>query len=577
MKGFKWIVFVFLISSVSVFSQENYTRHAVTKGETVSEIAKKYKVTTSVIYELNPDAVNGIKQKTVLLIPISKVKPSKNSTGELTKTWPLKTREVLPKETIYGIAKQSNISVSELYRINPDLEKEGLKIGKTIKVPQTAEDNLAATSSTTKVADNLQSNESEKNISKDKVASNSIDDDKDEVQNNEITHEVLPKESWYSISRKYGVTVAVLQKANPSVEKSSLKVGQKISVPSKAGAVFEQPKEIVADNKEIQAEKISTKIQQPKQIDVPSNPVPLANNVHSASTISRVVLPKESLFSIAKQYGITVAEIQKANPEIGTKSLKAGQKISIPVKNQAVLNAVEKKEEIEIKATTAVVEKPKEETVISTENVITHEVLPKETKYGIAKKYGLSVTELEKQNPSVVKKLLVGSVLKIFTSVVVEKTLAVEKAIALEGAFVKEKFENKELSMVHDAVFVDQLISRASENMGTRYRSGGTTTEGFDCSGLMCYTFANSDIKLPRSSAEMAEFGSKIDIQNAQKGDLIFFKTRGSGRINHVGMVVEVLDGEIKFIHSATHGGVIISSTKESYYERNLVQVNRVL
>ncbi|MBC7525351.1 MAG: C40 family peptidase, partial [Flavobacterium sp.] len=84
-------------------------------------------------------------------------------------------------------------------------------------------------------------------------------------------------------------------------------------------------------------------------------------------------------------------------------------------------------------------------------------------------------------------------------------------------------------------------------------------------------------IKLPRSSVEMASYGSKIDVQNAQKGDLIFFKTRGSSQINHVGMVVEVFDGEIKFIHSATHGGVIISSTKESYYERNLAQVNRVL
>jgi cell wall-associated NlpC family hydrolase len=168
--------------------------------------------------------------------------------------------------------------------------------------------------------------------------------------------------------------------------------------------------------------------------------------------------------------------------------------------------------------------------------------------------------------------------LKIFTSVVVEKALEVEKAIALEGAFVKEKFENKEVvSMAHDEAFVDQLISRASENIGTRYRSGGTSSEGFDCSGLMCYTFSNTDIKLPRSSAEMAAYGSRIEAQDAQKGDLIFFSTRGSKRINHVGMVVEVLDGEIKFIHSATHGGVIISSTKESYYERNLVQVNRVL
>jgi len=41
--------------------------------------------------------------------------------------------------------------------------------------------------------------------------------------------------------------------------------------------------------------------------------------------------------------------------------------------------------------------------------------------------------------------------------------------------------------------------------------------------------------------------------------------------------VVEVIGGEIKFIHSSNHGGVIISSTKESYYEKNLAQINRVL
>jgi len=582
MKSFKWIVFVLLVSSLSVFSQDKYIRHTVSKGETVSEIAKKYKVTSSVIFELNPDAVNGIKQKTVLLIPTSKVKITKSSTSEVTKANPTKNHVVLPKETVYGVAKQLNISVAELYSINPDLEKEGLKIGQTIKVPQTAADNLVEIPSAQKVVETSQPKESETNISKEKDVRAANENDKGEVQNLDITHEVLPKESLYSISRKYGISVAALQKANPSIEKSSLKTGQKINIPSKSGASSAQPIVISEEIKQAKSEIVLTNNEQPKQVDGASKPVPETEKVNTEITISREVLPKESLYSIAKLYGITVAEIKNANPGLGTKSLKAGQKITIPVKNNSNSNftqenVLEKEEEIKIKANSEVVEKLKEVPDNKAETVITHEVLPKETKYGIAKKYGLSVSELEKQNPSVVKKLLVGSVLKILTSILVEKELAVENAIALEGAFVKEKFEKKEMSMIHDAVFVDQLISRASENIGTRYRSGGTSTEGFDCSGLMCYTFANSDIKLPRSSAEMAAYGSKIEIENAQKGDLIFFKTRGSGRINHVGMVVEVLEGEIKFIHSATHGGVIISSTKESYYERNLVQVNRVL
>jgi len=122
-----------------------------------------------------------------------------------------------------------------------------------------------------------------------------------------------------------------------------------------------------------------------------------------------------------------------------------------------------------------------------------------------------------------------------------------------------------------------QLINVASDKLGTGYRSGGTTTAGFDCSGLMYSTFKKFDITLPRSSHEMAEIGTKINPEDAKKGDLIFFINRGQRRINHVGMIVEVNGDEIKFIHSSTQGGVIISSLKESYYERTFKQINRIV
>ena len=122
-----------------------------------------------------------------------------------------------------------------------------------------------------------------------------------------------------------------------------------------------------------------------------------------------------------------------------------------------------------------------------------------------------------------------------------------------------------------------QLINVASDKLGTGYRSGGTNTAGFDCSGLMYSTFKKFDITLPRSSHEMAEIGTEINPENAKKGDLIFFINRGQHRINHVGMIVEVNGDEIKFIHSSTQGGVIISSLKESYYERTFKQINRII
>ena len=121
------------------------------------------------------------------------------------------------------------------------------------------------------------------------------------------------------------------------------------------------------------------------------------------------------------------------------------------------------------------------------------------------------------------------------------------------------------------------LIAKASENLGAPYRSGGITSAGFDCSGLMFSTFKNIDMILPRSSYEMANYGKKVDRSTAQKGDLIFFATFGGGRVSHVGMITEVLEDEIKFIHSSTQLGVIISSTKEDYYTKTFVQINRVL
>jgi lipoprotein Spr len=128
----------------------------------------------------------------------------------------------------------------------------------------------------------------------------------------------------------------------------------------------------------------------------------------------------------------------------------------------------------------------------------------------------------------------------------------------------------------NSSYLVEQLINAASENLGARYRSGGSNPEGFDCSGLMFYTFSKFDFVLPRSSNEMSTLGTVLNSNEIRKGDLIFFKTNGRKIINHVGMVVEVLEDEIKFIHSATSKGVIISSTKEPYYKKTFAQVNRI-
>lgn len=124
---------------------------------------------------------------------------------------------------------------------------------------------------------------------------------------------------------------------------------------------------------------------------------------------------------------------------------------------------------------------------------------------------------------------------------------------------------------------VNNVIRAATDNIGAPYKATGTTKAGFDCSGLVSFSFETENIKLPRSSYEQSKIGKTIPLDDAKKGDLIFFKTNKSRQINHVGLIIEVNHEEIKFVHSSTSKGVIISSTKEAYYKKSFVQVNRIL
>lgn len=124
----------------------------------------------------------------------------------------------------------------------------------------------------------------------------------------------------------------------------------------------------------------------------------------------------------------------------------------------------------------------------------------------------------------------------------------------------------------------DHIIDTALEFSGVRYKYGGTTKKGMDCSGLLYIAFGENNVKLPRTSYHMAEEGRRIRLSDVTKGDLLFFRTsKGAKRINHVGMVVTVERGEIKFIHSSSSRGVIVSSLREGYWNSAFVRATRVL
>lgn len=471
------LIIVLFFFSVGVFSQEKFIKHKISKGENLSVIAKKYGVKTKDIQDANPDAPKVLKLNSVLLIPNTNKKVTTKKTEIVANTTPATSsnsgvHEVQQKENLWAISKKYNVSVDDLKKANPSLESEDLKIGQKLTIPSNA---IAATEKNTKKNQNIEKPEI--------IPSTDV----------EVVVEVKPKETKYLIAKKYGITVAELERQNPSI-KRKLPVGYLL--------------------------KIRTSKEKANQ------------DIASASQTQ-----------VAEAVG---------NSENNGKNDEIRPEI-IPAKNVEVVV----------------------------------EVQPKETKYAIAKKYGITVAELERQNPFIKGKLPVGYVLKINTSK--EKADAAALATTPQTndglSDTSQVADNSTVEKDTTTIFrvsnhselVNQLIDNATENIGTRYRSGGTTKAGFDCSGLMICTFSNFDIKLPRSSIEQSRVGTKVGTEEAQKGDLIFFKTNGRRHINHVGMVVEVVDGEIKFVHSSTHGGVMISSTKEPYYQRTFSQVNRIL
>lgn len=461
---------------------------------------------------------------------------------------------IVKGETISSIAERYEVKQSDIYKLNPKA-KNLLKLNAVLLIPTAV---IKKTSS--------------KTITTVKYATKE--------------HEVLAKQTPYGIAKEYGISLAELNQANPELESTGLQIGQKINIPGTAASTS---KAVVSQSK-----KTSSK----SETSLPSE----GTEKQIFEVFIREVLSKETKYSIAKQYGITIKELDNANPEIGVRPLQVGQKINIPgaavtvnqtavvfqqdvkVPKKAPKTSVPSDSVLPVIATTVPLELKNEATAISStkeiakidSQLIVREVMPKETKYSIAKQYGISVKELEEQNPGIKRKLPVGYKLNILG--LIDSSKNKTELTASENNIGEIKPELNQFNKpVFNHDFLDQLIERASENIGTRYRTGGTTKSGFDCSGLMCTTFEAFDIKLPRTSIAQSGFGTKINTEEAKKGDLIFFKTNGRRQINHVGMVVEVCEGEIKFIHASVSNGVIISSTKEKYYEKNFTQINRVL
>jgi LysM repeat protein len=285
MKYFFAIYITLFLFTSNVFSQEKIITHKVEKGETINQIAQKYTVTPYDIYQLNPDAQRGLKPNSILLIPNkagAKIPSAQTKTNGQSQS-----HVVIAKETFYGLEKEYGVSDEDLKRANPFLEEEGLQIGQIITIPS-------------------------KNVPKNAPKNTVVNQDKF------IYHDVLAKETKYSIAKKYGISIQELEKRNPEVV-SSLPIGYRLIIKGTAPKV-EKVAEKVAGKTTNKAE---AKDEKEKQ------------NVKTAMTVvdyvSYEVKPKETLYSLSKMFDMTQEELIALNPELNS-GVEIGMVLRIPSK-----------------------------------------------------------------------------------------------------------------------------------------------------------------------------------------------------------------------------------------------------
>ncbi|MCB0519635.1 MAG: C40 family peptidase [Lewinellaceae bacterium] len=115
------------------------------------------------------------------------------------------------------------------------------------------------------------------------------------------------------------------------------------------------------------------------------------------------------------------------------------------------------------------------------------------------------------------------------------------------------------------------IVDFSQEYVGSKYRSASKGPNSFDCSGFVHYVMKNFDIEMAGSSASQESQGKKVSKQEAQPGDLVFFRRSKGGRVFHVAIVLDNDNGDITVIHSTSGRGVVIDRLKDSAYWRSKV------
>ncbi|HVL38399.1 MAG TPA: LysM peptidoglycan-binding domain-containing protein, partial [Fimbriimonadaceae bacterium] len=321
----------------------------------------------------------------------------------------------------------------------------------------------------------------------------------------------------WALAKRFGTTVAKLRAANPNVTWRSLQIGQRLVIPGASKAA-------------------------------PT----LARSAEKPVTVARAgytVKKNDNDWIIARKLGTTPTKLRAVNPGVSWNRLQIGQKLNVP----GAASLASRTAPAKIRSRHAVI----------TANDVTVRRGPSTSSAKIVSvDRSTQVTVLDHESgwyklrvPRGTEGWVRGDYLKAVspTTVAAKKVSPKAKAIASKTTGSSSKKSTSTMVAVNGGGQANgnAILDKAHSFRGIRYRYGGTSRSGFDCSGFTTTVFKSQGVKLPRTSAAQSKVGQPVSKDNLRPGDLVFFRTRGGRSISHVG----IYQGNGKFIHASSGGG----------------------
>jgi len=517
--------------TVNRYTEKPYT---VQSGDTLSEIAEKFGVSTSRLQLYNNLFENDLQIGQKLLVPYAenhataqtdKAQANKETVKETsTVKEELYAYTVVSGDTLSQIAGKFNISTTSLKETN-NLDSSSIRVGQTLYIPgkPVAHSNVL-------------------------VARNHPDTENASKNQGTKSYRIKRGDSLSQIAENFGTSTSNLMEIN-GLGKTALVAGQTIQVP-----------------------------------DNGSYP----SSGSSQKTVSYEVKKGDTLYKIARRYGTKVDLIKDIN-NLGSNNISIGKKLLIPGDNYVKSSDSDNSEtfvyRIERGDTLASVSRKFGTSVKNIKNInklngnniiagstlvipapdsltVRYKVKKGDNLSYIASKNGSEVNLIKKANDLDGSSIYVGQVLEV----------PVTDPETVSAAYAAR---DRDLSPQHpyESNIANKIISVAKKYLGVPYKFGGESTRtGIDCSAYVNKVFSKFNVQLPRTARDIYKEGKWVDKDELQKGDLVFFRTYAKYP-SHIGIYI----GNNKFIHASSAAKqVTITDLTRRYYRKRYIGAKRI-